>query len=324
MDEEGVWEIKAADNAKPEKLSVGTSMNDMTYSAVAHRLVYSRAGYDWNIWRMRLRDPGPERRPKPFISSTVLEENPQYSPDGKKIAFESNASGLMEIWLCDADGSNPTQLTKFAGSPVGTPRWSPDGQWIAFDHNEGGFWGIYVVRAQGGAPRRVTPAPSKRQETYEAPSWSRDGKWIYYGSNQTGHFEVWKLPFAGGTPVQVTRQGGFVAFESSHGSRLYYTKGEGGGIFEMTLADGKEVKVVNAIFSRSFTVTDGAVYFVPFANAGKIVIKALDLATRKIRDVGPISAKPLEGMSVSPDGEFLLYTQQDSSGSDLIAVENIQ
>ena len=44
-------------------------------SPVSHRLVYSRAGYDWNIWRMPLRDPGPERRPKPFISNTMLEDN---------------------------------------------------------------------------------------------------------------------------------------------------------------------------------------------------------------------------------------------------------
>jgi len=86
----------------------------------------------------------------------------------------------------------------------------------------------------------------------------------------------------------------------------------------------KKYRDAPLFLGRSFTVTDRAVYFIPVAKPGKIVIKALDVATRKIRDVGPISNKPLEGMSVSPDGEFLLYTQQDSYGSDLIAVENLQ
>ena len=51
--------------------------------------------------------------PERFISSTRDESNPQFSPDGKRVAFSSKRSGAGEIWICDSDGSNPVQLTSF-------------------------------------------------------------------------------------------------------------------------------------------------------------------------------------------------------------------
>jgi len=63
----------------------------------------------------------------PLISSTRADSAPQFSPDGKRIAFMSNRSGNDEIWVCDSDGSNSIQLTSFDGPNVTTPRWSPDG-----------------------------------------------------------------------------------------------------------------------------------------------------------------------------------------------------
>ena len=87
-----------------------------------------------------------------FISSTRLEYHGTYSPDGQRIAFESNRSGNEEIWTATADGSNPVQLTSFRDSWVGSPKWSPDGQKIAFDGDAGGNWDVYVIGSHGGKP----------------------------------------------------------------------------------------------------------------------------------------------------------------------------
>ena len=128
------------------------------------------------------------------LSSTQREMNsaPEFSPDGKRIAFMSNRSGNWEIWVCDSDGSNPVQLTSFRGASVIFPRWSPDGGRIAFDSDaEGdGEFHIWVTSANGGKPRRMTTDPANDGN----PSWSRDGQWIYFDSHRTGEQQVWKIP----------------------------------------------------------------------------------------------------------------------------------
>src|SRR5262249_55928207 len=147
--------------------------------------------------------------PTKFASSTQLEYAPRFSPDGKKVAFESTRSGNHEVWVCDADGSNLIQLTSSNGGWAGTPRWSPNGREVVFDLARGTDRNIYVFDVEGAAPRRITTEPSDEG----LASYSRDGKWIYFGSNRTGDSEIWKAPAAGGQAVQVTRHGGFSPFE---------------------------------------------------------------------------------------------------------------
>ena len=82
--------------------------------------------------------------PVTFISSTRYDESPQFSPDGKRIAFSSDRSGSGEIWVCDSDGLNAVQLTSLGGPLVTMPRWSPDGEHIAFDSSAEGQFDIYT------------------------------------------------------------------------------------------------------------------------------------------------------------------------------------
>src|SRR5262249_60122491 len=126
-----------------------------------------------------------------LIHSTLLEQEPQYSPDGKRIAFVSNRSGSDEIWVCNNDGSSLTQLTSLGGLHNGAPRWSPDGKHITFDCYLRGLPDIYMVSADGGKPHRLTGEPSGNVVS----SWSRDGKWVYFTSEQTK--QIWKIPAAG-------------------------------------------------------------------------------------------------------------------------------
>ena len=50
-----------------------------------------------------------------LISSTRVDTEAQFSPDGKKIVFSSNRTGSFEIWICDSDGSNAQPLTSLGG-----------------------------------------------------------------------------------------------------------------------------------------------------------------------------------------------------------------
>ena len=206
-----LWKISAS-GGTPERLAVGGE-NAMhpSISRQGNRLAYVRLSYDTNIWRIEV--PGSTGRatsPTKFIFSTQQDSGPQYSPDGKHIAFESDRSGSPEIWLCDSEGSNPLQLTDFGGPMTGAPRWSPDSRQIVFDSRSDNHSDIYAISAEAGMPRRLTTETSDDV----VPRWSRDGRWIYFASNRSGDWQVWKLPAEGSQAVQVTKQGGFAAFES--------------------------------------------------------------------------------------------------------------
>lgn len=72
---------------------------------------------------------------------------PVWSPDGSRIAFQSDRDGNFEVYVMDADGSNVVRLTDDPAGD-GFPDWSPDGSQIAFASNRDGNFEIYVMDAE--------------------------------------------------------------------------------------------------------------------------------------------------------------------------------
>jgi Tol biopolymer transport system component/predicted Ser/Thr protein kinase len=231
-------------------------------SGNASRLIYVRSTVDPNIWRLNLPGPGVSTSSSPVltISSTLVDVNPQFSHDGKRIAFQSDRSSSMEIWIADTDGANTAQLTSMGEGVTGTARWAPDDQTIAFDSRRGGQWHVYVVSASGGKPRQMTSGPAADN----VPSFSRDGKWLYFSSNRGGRFEIWKVASSGGEPQQVTQNGGFVAFESLDGSEIYYTQAATGpsSLWRCPTAGGAPAKVLEGVAERAFALVKNGLYYI--------------------------------------------------------------
>ncbi len=101
--------------------------DDIREVGLGRHLVYTRSTGESDIWRAEIPPPGGQpSQPRLLISSTHQDNQPRYSPDGKKIAFTSTRSGTHEIWIADAGGSNPAPLTSFGGPLVGYRDWSPD------------------------------------------------------------------------------------------------------------------------------------------------------------------------------------------------------
>jgi Tol biopolymer transport system component len=281
----------------------------------ANRLVYSQAvPLDANIWRLDLANPASP--PIPLIASTRQDYRPRYSPDGKRIAFNSDRSGASEIWVCDADGLNATQLTEI-GNSSGSPRWSYDGRKIAFDSVAGGSYQIFVVASRGGQARQLT-----FDKTNIRPSWSHDGKWIYFASSRTGRYEVWKMAAGGGTAIQLSRNGGGNQVESEDGAAIYYTSGS--SLMKAAVDGSGETRLAESIDDFALA-SDGIYYHAAPPDNNLLLLSFVSGPSRQIANlaVGRRKGQDSMGLSVSPDGRWLLYTQVDSrAGSDLMLIEN--
>ncbi|MBV8807845.1 MAG: PD40 domain-containing protein [Acidobacteriaceae bacterium] len=296
------------------------------------RLVYERAVSDYNLYSANLdaaRDSHAALpiQQLPFAPSRRFEMDPQFSPDGRRVAFASDRSGELAIWLCDRDGSNLTQLTNLRECAAGSPRWSPDSSQIAFDCASHGNFDIYVVSTTTGLARRLTAEASQEN----LPSWSHDGHWIYFSSDRGGARQIWKTPAEGGRAVQVTRGGGFDAFESPDGKLLYYAKEFTPGLWSVPVDGGPEALVLNSVRHFWWTIADTGIYFVTSRGSPRpdapSQLNFYSFGTQTVIQVGMIEhelALSAPSLAVSRDGRQLLTLHLDQPGSDLVLVDNFR
>ena len=311
---------------RPELLAIGSRGAYLFDPALSPQgdLAYCELIFDVNVWGFEL--SGPEKRagtPVPLISSTFLDHEPKFSPDGKKIAFASYRSGDAEIWVCDADGSKPFQLTSFGGPDCGSPRWSPDSREITFSSTQAGQREIYVIDLARGKTRRLTINPANDT----SPSWSQDSNWIYFGSNRTDEMRVWKMPVAGGKAVQVTSERGYWPLESPDGREVYFLRGEGDSqsLWKAPIdGGGKAIQVLESVYAANYAVVKDGVYFIAQSPGVGFAIRFLHFSSGKTSQLATIPKTLQWGFSVSPDERRILYTQLDREGSDLMLVENFR
>jgi Tol biopolymer transport system component len=290
------------------------------------RMVYrQQTTYSGDIWRIPGRGASAlGGEPEELVASSGSDYHPAYSPDGRRIAFSSDRSGVGNIWVCDSDGSSPVQLTDYE-SHTGSARWSPDGRRIAFDSVEEGNANIYVIDAEGGIPRRLTDDPSADM----TGTWSRDGRWIFFRSLRSGESQIWKIPAEGGPAVQVTRGGGDYVKESWNGSHLYYAKAD--GIWRVPVGGGEETEVLSGpVGYRDWAPSRGGLYFSTRAGGQgrwrEYAIQYLDLesgeVTELFREEGPAGFGT--GLAVSPDEKWILFDKNPLPTSELMLMENFR
>ena len=103
-----------------------------------------------------------------------------WSLDGQRIAYISNASGRLNLWVMKADGSGARQLLS-SNDRQAEPVWSVDGTQIVYTQDTGGdeMYDLYALAADGGAPKDLTQTP---QVSETSPLFSRDGAWLAFTS----------------------------------------------------------------------------------------------------------------------------------------------
>jgi Tol biopolymer transport system component/DNA-binding winged helix-turn-helix (wHTH) protein len=316
-----IGEINVANGSTKQLAFAGSAMLPAV-SPRGDKLVYSSLSTSLGIWRKDLLHP--EAPAVELIPSSRRQWGAQYSPDGMRIAFQSLRSGVLGAWISNGDGSDLVQISN-PTQPSGSPQWSPDGNKIAFDSLSRNRWEIDVADVAERKPRKLVTNISN----VIRPHWSRDGRWIYFRSNEPGRMGIYRCPASGGDAIPLSKDTvGGSPQESFDGKVVYFASRTVNSTLKQVALPGKPgtESVVDGLPRLSnhslWTLSPGGIYFVP-AEAPRSV-RYFDFATRQIRPIFEVDKDFARGLSVSPDGRWIIYSQLVDTSGDIMLVDHFQ
>lgn len=242
--------------------------------------------------------------PEPLFPSNRFQGYPDFSPDGRFIAFVSGRRDRAEIWVGEWKSRSLRPLVTLGRSVNGGPRWSPGGREILFaGANADEPSQVYTVPANGGPVRKVTSSPTPANN----PSWSLDGGSIFYNVVNDSTVEIWKIARDGGRPERLLHDGGWFPMETATGSVVFKS-----GLPEMVREwrPGGPVRTIHQLdtFLPSFRAAPAGVYLAVPDSARRqtnfLLIPANGGPPRNLAALGQFG---VHGLSVSPDGGTLIY-----------------
>jgi TolB protein len=186
------------DGANPRRVTVSRQLNiTPSWSPDARALAYTTYRPNPDIFVSMIYQ-GVMQNPTKSVGTNYL---PVFSPDGKQIAFMSGRDGNPEIYVMNADGSNPRRLTNNPAED-GSPTWSPSGSQIAFTSGRTGKPQIYVMNAaDGSGVQRITLNESEA----DRPTWSpAPFNQIAFAARTGPGYDIKLLEVSTGTITQVT------------------------------------------------------------------------------------------------------------------------
>ncbi len=314
-----LWKI-SRDGGEPALLAGGGSK--MKHPSTARRVnavAYENWRYEVSLWSVPMAASGEAARLT--FAADEWEFDPEFSPDGSRIAYVSTKSGSDEIWTTDRRGTPPAQLTSFGGPRLGMPRWSPDGRKLVFTARPEGQADLYTIDASGGSAVRLTSTPGDEA----APSWSRDGRSIYFAARRSGSWEVWRMPSSGGAAARVTFQGGHTAYESADGQWIYFSRADSPGIWRMPSGGGPATPTAVALAPNccaDWRLTGRGIYFKVDRDAEAPVVRFAAFGSSEARDIALLDHQAWAGFTVAPDDSAIVYGRAVRYECDIRMLEN--
>ena len=253
-----------------------------------------------------------------FITRSV--SGGAWSPDGREIVFESNASGRTNVWKMRADGSGATQLTHSDDRQFSAV-WSPDGKWIVYQQDVGGaeIWDLFAVPAAGGEPENLT----KTEKISESgPMWSPVGTKIAIGykPKESPITDIAILDWKSRQVTKLTneqeqdRRWSYGAW-THDGKFILATRNNArftdSDVYLIEVTSGKAEKLTphsgDQLFQASDVSPDGKTALISSnAQDGYFNVALLDIATKKLRWVTD-THWDAHADSFSPDGKQFAY-----------------
>ncbi|NKB65641.1 MAG: T9SS type A sorting domain-containing protein [Candidatus Latescibacteria bacterium] len=165
-------------------------------------------------------------RPQRLVRLQAVNQDlrPQWSPNGRKLAFNSHRSttDFTETFVADANGRNPLSLTAPGAPGQRHPDWSPDSQRLAFWSRRTSPSQIFSMDADGGNLQQLTNHPAQHGE----PDWSPDGSRIAFGSDRDAIVHIYVMDADGSNQSRLTQGSGVFNIYpdwSPDGTQIAYT-----------------------------------------------------------------------------------------------------
>jgi Tol biopolymer transport system component/DNA-binding winged helix-turn-helix (wHTH) protein len=294
-------------------------------AASADRLAFVRLLDDVDIYTV-----GPGQPPQRWFASSFGEGSPQFSPDGRRVVFESSASGeTEEIWIAQADGTGAHQLTFGPGRWQGSPRFSPDGRRVAFDSCcINGHVHVWTIDVDGGTPLQLT----SRLADQNMPAYSADGRYIYFTDDGNGgRRDVWRVPSGGGPQERITTVGTTLTGRPSADdtSIIYQATAGNFPLMSVPIGGGRPRQLLPCVRDGAFAETGTKLYYLGCQKnySPSAPVRVLDKRTGQDRSFCILSAAGCgpagpSGLAVSPNADRILFVRNLTVGADLMLIEN--
>ena len=299
-------------------------LNGLSFAGPEPRLSTSTYSDGTDLWAISLlsnSDGG--RVPRKILASKATQYHPEYSPDGRWLAFVSGRDGSWQVWVASSNGDHPRQVTRLANYILGYPSWSPDGQSIAFHARTPDEAELYVVDVVDGVRRQVTHGgPS-----IAAPSWSGNGTFLYGFGPHNGTEFVSRIAMTSGKREFLWE--GMFPREVPGRHLLLYTKINQRGIFARQLTDRgsaeSEQKLNDDLVFRGVSgfvpAPNGFFYAASDAAGRPRAICFYSLDRKKAVDLAPAPQNLSNGLAISPDHSTLIYATDRSDEAFLTSLE---
>jgi Tol biopolymer transport system component/imidazolonepropionase-like amidohydrolase len=313
------WDVRS-DQYHTREIEIDTNettWSNVTVSPDGKTMVFDMLGDIYSV-------PIEGGEARALTSGIEWDYQPRFSPDGEKIAFVSDRAGGDNLWIMNADGSEPHAVTDEAEHLVHNPSWSPDGQYLA---GRKGYYStrsiasgeIWMFHAGGGNGVNLVKRPHAEndQKNRAEPVFSPDGKYVYYSADITpgttwqynknavgSVFAIKQLELANGeTTTLVSGPGGAIRpTPSPDGNMLAYLKRREGLVTQIMVKDlssGLEQLVFDG-FERDLQESSGSEGNAPafawlpdnrslaFWKAGRF--HRVDIETKEVRNI-PVHVK---------------------------------
>jgi Tol biopolymer transport system component len=323
-----IWRVRVDANGlaagPPHQLTTGAGQDvELSISARGERLVFSILKQNADIWRLPVNPAtgDPNGEPESLIGTTREDSRGAWSPDGSMIAFNSDRTGHMNIWLHSLEQNSARQLTKGPGGDY-QANWAPDGRSLAFFSSRAGTPDIWIVDLSGHLKQLTRNASININ-----PFFSPDGRSISYISDESGRLEVWVMNSDGSNQRQLTHIGAgghFLRWNRSGDGILFNCPyGDKPRVFQILLTSEEEEPFAEIAGGSHLSLSPDYTIFIDVVGHKAIWASPVQGSPRKLFEFKDPSVR-IDYPFWSPDGKWVLFDRFSPQGGDVWMMEDFE